>query len=377
MSGFALRPARLCSEGRELRGRTVLVEDGVVQDVVRRWPAGARRVDLADADLVPGLVDLHSDCLEVKARPRTSMELPLGEALHELDAECAAHGITTQFVCVCLEDNVTKYRSIERGVETLSEVTRWAPSLRIRHRLHLRVDVTGDGIAAARAMARSPLVGLVSYMLHLPGYGQFADEEAWRTYYTSVEGDPTAARDRLALRMQRLDRVADGRRRIAEAALDGGAVLASHDDDSSAAVGLAHSLGARIAEFPINLDAAREARRLGLSVVMGAPNARGGASHHGNLSAREALSEGVLDILASDYHPPSLLAAAYALAADGACSWAEAMALVTVAPARAARLDSVGDIAAGARADLVAVGRRRELPSVRQVWIEGKEVFKP
>ncbi len=233
MSRFALRAGRLCSEGRELVGRTVLVEDGIIQDVVRRWPPGSRHLDLGDVDLVPGLVDLHSDCLEVKARPRSSMELPLGAALHELDAECAAHGITMHFICICLEDNVTKYRSIDRGIETLSEVTRWSSHLRIHHRLHLRVDVTGDGIAAARPMARSPLVGLVSYMLHLPGFGQFADEESWRAYYTSVEGDPTAARDRLALRMQRLDRVGVGQQRVAEAALGGGAVLASHDDDSA------------------------------------------------------------------------------------------------------------------------------------------------
>jgi len=373
MSGFAIKARRLFSEGREVKDGIVLVEDGVVQDVVRHWPAIAVEVE---GDLVPGLVDVHSDCLEVKARPRTSMVLPLGAALHDLDAECAAHGITTHFMCISLEDNVTKYRSIDRGYETLEEVTAWQPHLRVDHRLHLRVDVTGDGMEAARSMARSPLVGLVSYMLHLPGYGQFADEEAWRTYYTSVEGDPTAARDRLALRMQRLDRIAVGQQLVAEAARDGQAVLASHDDDSADAVAIAHKLGARIAEFPVNIEAARAARALGLLVVMGAPNARRGTSQHGNLSAREALAAGTLDILASDYHPPSLLAAAYSLAAEGACSWPEAIALVTAAPARAARMNDRGDIAAGLRADLVVVGSRHERPSVRRVWVKGEEVLR-
>ncbi len=373
MSGFAIRAKRLFSESREVKDGVVLVEDGVVQDVVRHWPAVA--VDV-EGDLIPGLVDVHSDCLEVKARPRTSMLLPLGAALHDLDAECAAHGITTHFMCISLEDNVTKYRSIDRGYETLEEVTAWKPHLRVDHRLHLRVDVTGDGMEAARSMARSPLVGLVSYMLHLPGYGQFADEEAWRTYYTSVEGDPTAARDRLALRMQRLDRIAVGQQLVAEAARDGRAVLASHDDDSADAVAVAHKLGARIAEFPVNIEAASAAHALGLRVVMGAPNARRGTSHHGNLSAREALAEGTLDILASDYHPPSLLAAAYALATEGACSWPEAIALVSATPAAAARMDDRGDIAPGVRADLVVVGSRRGQPSVRQVWVNGQEVFR-
>jgi alpha-D-ribose 1-methylphosphonate 5-triphosphate diphosphatase len=375
VSGFAIRAPRIFSAGRELTGATVLVEDGVIQDVVRLWPVGPRQLDLEGADLIPGLIDLHSDCLEVKARPRTTMTLPLGAALHELDAECAAHGITTEFICISLEDNVTKYRSIDRGVETLEELTAWHPALRIDHRLHLRVDVTGDGIDVARGMARSPLVGIVSYMLHLPGQGQFADEESWRQYYTSVEGDPTAARDRLALRMQRLDRIGMGQRLVADAARDGGAVLASHDDDSSAAVELARELGARIAEFPVNVEAAHAARMCGLSVVMGAPNARRGASHHGNLSARQALAGGTLDILASDYHPPSLLVAAYALAEEGMCSWSEAITLVTAAPAAAALFADRGDIAAGLRADLVAVGRRRNMPSVMQTWFGGREVF--
>jgi alpha-D-ribose 1-methylphosphonate 5-triphosphate diphosphatase len=375
VSGFALRAGRVYSDGRERVGATVLIEDGLIQDVVRLWPVGPRHVDVEGADLVPGLVDLHSDCLEVKARPRTTMLLPLGEALHELDAECAAHGVATQFICISLEDNVTKYRSIDRGLETVDEVTAWHSALRIDHRLHLRIDVTGDGIDVARGMARSPLVGLLSYMLHLPGYGQFADEESWRQYYTSVEGDPTAARDRLALRMQRLDRVAMGQRLVAEAARDGGAVLASHDDDSVGAIELARELGARIAEFPINLEAARAARSAGMSVVMGAPNARRGTSHHGNLSAREALAAGALDILASDYHPPSLLVAAYALAEEHMCSWPDAISLVTAAPAKAAMLVDRGDIRAGLRADLAAIGRRHDLPSVIQTWVAGQAVF--
>jgi len=66
MSCFALRAARLCSEGRELTGRTVLVEDGVVQDVVRRWPAGARRVDVGDAHWFPG----WSTCIRTAWRSR-------------------------------------------------------------------------------------------------------------------------------------------------------------------------------------------------------------------------------------------------------------------------------------------------------------------
>jgi alpha-D-ribose 1-methylphosphonate 5-triphosphate diphosphatase len=108
---------------------------------------------------------------------------------------------------------------------------------------------------------------------------------------------------------------------------------------------------------------------------MGAPNARRGTSHHGNLSARAALAAGTLNVLASDYHPPSLLAAAYALAEERMCSWPEAISLVTAAPARAALFEDRGDLRPGLRADFIAVGRRCEMPSVLQTWVGGEEVF--
>lgn len=62
-------------------------------------------------------------------------------------------------------------------------------------------------------------------------------------------------------------------------------------------------MGLKISEFPVTLAAALEARKLGLLVVMGAPNALRGSSHVGNLSASEALQVGALGALATDYSP--------------------------------------------------------------------------
>ena len=86
------------------------------------------------------------------------------------------------------------------------------------------------------------------------------------------------------------------------------------------------------------------------------------------------LEWGWLSALASDYHPPSLLAAAYGLADERLCSWPEALELVTAAPARLAGLTDRGAIAPGLRADLVAVRRRGGLPSVCGVWVAGRRV---
>jgi alpha-D-ribose 1-methylphosphonate 5-triphosphate diphosphatase len=371
---IAVRGRRVLAAGGELREAWVLVEGRHIVAVTSAPPRAVRQVDLGDVDLVPGLVDLHSDCLEVRARPRPSMELPLDAALVELDVEAAAWGVTTHFVCVCIEDDLGQYRSLDRAREMVGVVERLRPHLQVDHRVHLRVDLTGDGIATAGSLAQSSAVGLLSYMVHLPGMGQFPDEAAWRRHYTTVDADGELADVRLRRRRARLGKVEDARAAVAGLARRHGLALASHDDESEVAVARAHRLGAGISEFPVTLEAAAAARALGMDVVMGAPNARVGRSHHGNGSARGALAAGALTVLASDYHPPSLLGAAYALADERVCSWTEALALVTANPARAAGLDDRGRIESGARADLVAVGRRSGFPTVAGAWVAGGQV---
>jgi alpha-D-ribose 1-methylphosphonate 5-triphosphate diphosphatase len=371
---IAVRGRRVLVPEGERREAWVVLEDDRIVDVAGSPPRSARPVDLGDVDLVPGLVDLHSDCLELKARPRPSMELPLEAALLELDVEAAAWGVTTHYLCVCLEDDLGKYRSVARAEETVAAVEAVRAHLLVDHRVHLRVDVTGDGVPAARALAESPSVGMLSYMVHLPGIGQFPDEASWRRYYTSVQAEGDAVDARLERRRSRLAGIAEARAAVAGIAGRRRVPLAAHDDETAAAVQRSHALGVTISEFPLTPGAADAARELEMAVVMGAPNARHGRSHHGHLSAREALAAGSVSVLASDYHPPSLLCGAYALADEGACSWAEALALVTSGPARAAGLPDRGRIEPGARADLVAVGRRAALPAVARTWVAGREV---
>jgi len=52
---------------------------------------------------------------------------------------------------------------------------------------------------------------------------------------------------------------------------------------------------------------AQAAKERGMYTVAGAPNVLLGGSHSGNLSAIEAINEGCIDILCSDYYPASLL----------------------------------------------------------------------
>lgn len=374
----ALRAARVLAGGVARQDWWVVVRDGVIEEVGPHRPDGVDEVELAGMDLIPGLVDLHSDCLELKTRPRPGMVLPLEAGILELDTEAAANGITTHHLCVCVDEDPSKFRNVGRTAATVRALESVHDELRVDHRIHLRVEMTCDGMEAAAEMAGSPVVGLLSYMVHIPGMGQFRDRQQWEAYYGRRVGDGKDPEDEVARRMADLDKIDGRRRRVAEIAREHGLVLAAHDDDSEEAARLSLELGASISEFPVIAEAAAAACSLGLGTVMGAPNARRGSSQHeGNLSARAALHEGLLTGLASDYHPASLVAAAYQLADERECSWTEAVALVTSGPARMARLADRGSIEPGMRADLAAVGRRAARPSVAQVWVAGREVFGP
>ena len=98
-----------------------------------------------------------------------------------------------------------------------------------------------------------------------------------------------------------------------------------------------------------------------------------GGSHLGNLSVSDAWKAGVVDILCSDYHYPSLLLAPFTLVEHGA-SLADAWATVSATPARVAGLDDRGAIDLGHRADLIVVeppSTRRDA-RVRAVVVDGR-----
>ena len=116
-------------------------------------------------------------------------------------------------------------------------------------------------------------------------------------------------------------------------------MLASHDDATVAHVGEAVAQGIRVAEFPTTAEAARASKEAGLGVLMGAPNVMRGASHSGNVSARDLAADGLLDILSSDYIPFSLIQSAFFLSevVDG-ISLPDAVAMVSKNPAEAVGL---------------------------------------
>lgn len=156
-----------------------------------------------------------------------------------------------------------------------------------------------------------------------------------------------------------------------------GVALASHDDETLEEVEKSISLGVSIAEFPMTEVAARACQAGGAAVLMGAPNLVRGGSHVGAISVKDAIEHGVVDILCSDYHYPSLFVAPFTAAVHNNLSLYDAWKLVSENPAKAAGLgERKGKIALGYDADFIMLSDLDGLPlSLESTWVRGKKVY--
>lgn len=355
----------------EVMAGTLRAAGGVIRDVSRGASRTPGAVDCGGDFLLPGLVDLHTDSLERQLTPRPGVLWPqaLGAALAN-DAYLASQGITTVLDSLCAEafpgeeSKRQVFHSCIRAVLTGISTD----AFKAEHYLHLRCETADpDVLEMIEPHAGLERVRLMSLMDHTPGQRQYRDMAVYRSHCGSGSDGEFSAMVRERQENQRRH-AGPHRRRIIALAREGAIPLASHDDATREHVEQAHAEGAAICEFPTTLKAARRARELGMVTVMGAPNIVMGGSHSGNVSALEALRADCLDILSSDYYPPSLLAAPFFLALRGEMELHEAVRLVSSAPAMAVGLNDRGSLTPGLRADMVRVRMVKGVAMARTVW---------
>ncbi|MEE6167539.1 MULTISPECIES: alpha-D-ribose 1-methylphosphonate 5-triphosphate diphosphatase [unclassified Mycolicibacterium] len=370
---FTLRAKRAAVDGVAISNCYVTIHNGVIEAVSQHAPPESSVIDLGHVDLIPGLVDLHSDALNPRSQPRPRTRFPLDATLLQVDAEAVANGITTQCLCVTVDDDLQTSNDIVDPTDWLTTLELHKEHLRTDAMLHVRFELSAERWCLSQHLADPALTQMISYMNHAPGVGQYSrDGSAWdEAVLRCHNGDPEDRKRISGARARRAREVSPRRRETAMLAADAGLLLASHDDQTRQDVIEAARVGASICEFPLTLEAAVEARRAGLHVVMGAPNAWRGCSHLSWLSARHAISEDIVSALVSDYHPASLLHAVYSLAGDGDVPWAAAVRLVTEGPAVVGGFLNRGRIAKGFAADLAAVDSSAGLPVVKQTWRSG------
>jgi alpha-D-ribose 1-methylphosphonate 5-triphosphate diphosphatase len=358
---------------------TVRVENGLIAGIDDSDSSSLDALDLGGDYLLPGLIEVHTDNLERHVWPRPGVEWNIHGAVLSHDLELAGAGITTAYDAVSIGDALASKGSAGLLRSSIAAITGAHANgvMRAEHRIHLRCELSDPLSPDVFAeLVDEPLVGLVSVMDHTPGQRQWTDLERFRSHYGGRYGLAPAELDEfIQTRMaHHLAYSESNRHKIVALCRRKNIRMASHDDATASHVQTAGQDGVSIAEFPTTLEAAREARRIGQAVVMGAPNLLRGRSHSGNVSAGELMQVGCVNILSSDYCPSSLIQAVFMLPNLMGIGLARAVAFASSAPAEALGLVDRGQIAIGKRADMVRVRQTPYGPSVRAVWRNGHRV---
>jgi alpha-D-ribose 1-methylphosphonate 5-triphosphate diphosphatase len=354
---------------------TVVVRDGTIEEIYRpSSPVGpeCRSIDAGGNIVMPGIVDLHGDDVEQHLFPRSNAVVDTRVAVSTADRANLTSGVTTKFHAIAFEETPEQNRSLDCARE-IADTIESADELLIDNRIHARCELSADSVEVVSDLLERSSVELVSLMHHAPEHGQFADRGEFVDLYVSERGCTTQEAEKLleARSETAVGTLRDRCERIVRTAHNTETVVASHDDTSKRSVERMSELGVDIVEYPVTMTAAAHARELGFTTAMGAPNMTRGRSLYGNLSAKRAARADVLDVLCADYHPPSLLSAAFV---DTGESLSERVARVTRNPADAVGLTDRGRIEKGARADLLVVDPE-PVPTVECVLLEGSKPF--
>jgi alpha-D-ribose 1-methylphosphonate 5-triphosphate diphosphatase len=356
------------------------MSDGIIAEF-GEGDAPESATDMQGDLLMPGLVELHTDHLEVHYAPRPKVYWDPVAAVVSFDGQLATSGITTVLdsLRVWTEEGAPEADGFAVVLADAIAQARSAQLLRVEHFLHLRCEVPMPTVVEeAKALMGRSDVRLASLMDHTPGQRQFRDERKLRDYYLGKNGGMTdAALDQLfRKRLENQAAYAAGNyRQLVDLAKVHATPLASHDDTTLEHVTEAIRHEVAVAEFPTTIEAAEALHRAGVRVLMGAPNLVRGGSHAGNVATADLARVGVLDVLSSDYMPASLLMAALRLPAVApGIDLAAAIRTVTKTPAEAVGLDDRGEIAIGKRADLIRVHVAGGVPIVRTTWQRGNRV---
>ena len=349
----------------------ILLEDGRIAGIGTE----SRRVPTLDARgllVAPGIVDIHGDAFERQLQPRPGVDFPPHIALVDTEAQLLANGITTAFHGVTL--------SWEPGLRSADAWASLLAALRARPwtcdmRVHLRWEAYNlDALEIALADIAAGRVHLVAFNDHTPSILKKLNDPVAGAKYSDRAGMTLAEFRVLAERVAaRADGVAAAQERIAAAARVAALPLASHDDATVPTRTHFRELGARICEFPMAEEVGEAARDAGDWVVMGSPNVVRGRSHLGWASAARLAEAGICNVLSSDYFYPAMARAALTLAMRGVLGLAQAWALISANPARAASLSDRGTISVGKRADLTILDS--DVPQILATITRGRVAF--
>ncbi|MFY4813684.1 alpha-D-ribose 1-methylphosphonate 5-triphosphate diphosphatase [Haloarcula sp. AONF1] len=358
----------------EIENGTVVFSDGKIVSVEAE-SHDSPDIDATGKYVLPGLVDLHGDDIERHLFPRAGERVDTTVALDRCDIANASAGVTTKYHAIAFEDIPDDNRSIELA-RRLAEHIRdfnYETGARIDNRLHMRCELTNETAVDAVSQEIQSGGDLVSLVSHIPGTGQFAGENTLTQRYNLPDGVSESSLQSLETRRNGVSEIEliSRAREITELASDRNIPVASHDDETVSSVDNAAAIGVDISEYPLSHRVAQRATELNLGVAMGAPNVVRGGSLWDGPDASQAIRDGVVDILCSDFRPQSLLSSVFTETGD---SLKDRVLRVSTVPAAAAGLYDRGRLECGARADLIIVDPD-PVPSIARTYVAGDQVY--
>jgi alpha-D-ribose 1-methylphosphonate 5-triphosphate diphosphatase len=377
MNSFIINNATVITPNEVLHNTSILVEHGIITHIdqhIDKKHAG-KIIDAAGDIVMPGIIDIHTDAMDAEIVPRTGADIPIAIAFRELERKMSGCGFTTVYHSMHLGYDMaemhshSKYSRLE-VFETVHNASKGSTLL--NNKIHLRFELSGvKAYDSCFELMDKGYVNILSVMDHTPGQGQITKEYfiKFAMKKGKSEEEAIAAYDeRISMPIIKGKELEALIRHAQKLHIP----VASHDDDTVEKVDYMHGLGIDICEFPITMDTARHAAKLGMHVVGGASNILRGGSLSGNLDMKEAVLAGAVDSLCSDYYPPSILHSIFKLYNEAGVPLHDAVNLATLHPAKAAGISKqTGSIEKGKDADLVIVKLINDIPMVTHTIVRG------
>lgn len=379
MSNLIINNAHVVTPNEVIENGWIAVENGMIVDVAASPIINSsKKFQVIEADgkyLLPGIIDLHTDAIDLEICPRPSADFPIEVAFRELEKRMCGVGITTVFHSIHLGS-----REYEKGLR--SKFSRMdvfeqvfaacqKHSL-INNKIHLRYEITGiEEYQLCFELVERGYISFFSFMDHTPTPELLTGDK----FNAFVNRSRLPEEQAIAQLIERMERPKVSKKQQSDLISflkHNNIPIASHDDRTIEAIEENHQLGIDIAEFPITMETAHRATELKMDSIGGAANVFRGGSSLGNLSVQEAVKEGIINILCSDYYPPAILHSIFMLYEKNIVSLPHSVNLTSLNPAKAAGIDRYkGSIEVGKDADLLLIDYSTATPIVDKTIVGG------
>lgn len=358
MKNYMIINAKIVTPTEVINNGCVLIKNGIIECIEECSKSYVRSdstvFDAKGKWLLPGIVDLRSDAINKEMEPKRDVFLPLKMALFSLENRLLLHGITSIYHSLEFNDEAYDTQTTDKIISNIKGINSLKKYGLLRHFINVRYDITGKKFCPKlMEMIDSESINLISLIDNTNNFENYDTED-----------------DDNKKELQIVDFID----LLAEKSKKHNIPIASWHDDAQEKIGTMKSKGVTISEFPMHFKIAEAAVKEGQYVVVGAPNIVNEESGNGDTGIIDAVRNGFVNILCSDYVPSSIIHAIFILHYKHGIKIHDAVNMATINPAKAAGIDDrFGSIEYGKHADLILVGDR--IPFVDQMFVNGKRVL--